>query len=119
MADFRSNVFSNIVLCVPIAFCGIFGIQISDVLAASVSSSLSNALLFLGRLSMPIFLFHPIAFKAIGLIQVHALHDSDEKLPGWSNVDTHGIWGLIYLVAGLVVPILVHISYRRIKAAIR
>lgn len=118
-ADFRSNEFSNFILCIPLAFIGIITVlHLSVIVSKTNIFNLRFVLIYLGVNTMPIFLLHPLCFKLIGLLQVFVFDFNKDNLADWGNVYVGWPWGVAYLLVGLIIPVYINSSFRMVKACL-
>jgi fucose 4-O-acetylase-like acetyltransferase len=114
-ADFRVNYFSNYYLFLPTALAGIYVIIVISKFIQKYGNLFKKVLTYLGQNTIIIFLLHLTSFKIIGLIQVYYFNYPISKLPDFKNVYTGGIWGYLYLLVGLIVPILCQIIINSLR----
>ena len=89
------------------------------------SEKVFNAFVFLGNNTIPIFIFHYIGFKCISYLYIlvnNAEYDNISSFPIILNQDNSllpPIWRFLYLIGGLIVPLLIIYFSIFIKGIIR
>lgn len=123
-ADMRSNIYEFKVFQPLFALVGIFGILSAANYILMLTSRVKNYKLekiiyYIANHTFSVMCLHPLAFKAIGIIQVYILGYDKEKLPGWQIVDGAIYWRIIIFVCGVTLPLLcdylLEVSWRKIK----
>jgi len=115
--DMRTNTYSHIVLWLIACVFGIYSVMfVSHQL--SKWPKLSQFFAYIGRNSLIILFLHIIAFKLVGLVQVYFFNYPIASLAGWNNVDSTGLWSIIYVLIGVALPLALDVSFKTFKTKI-
>jgi fucose 4-O-acetylase-like acetyltransferase len=77
---------------------------------------LSNALEYIGKHTMPILCLHVLSFKAVSLLYMWVKQKLWVYLASWHIIfDVNEEWKLLYLLAGVAIPIFLYMEYRAIR----
>lgn len=115
--DMRVNGYSNVIFWLLACFLGIYSVMY---MAQKLSQlpNVSGLLAYVGRNSLIILFLHIISFKLVGLIQVHLFNYPIDLLAGWRHVDATGWWSILYVIAGVVVPLGLDFCYKYFKKGV-
>lgn len=69
---------------------------------------------YIGQNTIPILLLHYVSFKLITYTQIIFYQESINNLAVLGTFHSDGLWWLLYLTAGIVLPIIANIVYKRI-----
>lgn len=117
VADMRSNIYDYWPLAPVFALLGITCVVFLS-RSITAGSIINKSLCCFGRHSFAIMCLHPLMFKLIGLLQVHAFGYDKEKLPDWQMVSSNPIWLGIAALIGLLMPVSMVWGFDRIKCRI-
>lgn len=116
--NLSANKYSNPVWLIISSVSGfIFILSISKFI--SKTGILNSILSYIGRHTISILLFHLIAFKIITYIQLLILNKPDYMLASFTILEWKNGWWLLYLTAGVLIPLLISFVYGKLKSLIR
>lgn len=104
---------------VPIFFiaslCGWICLRTFSGLILKMSLFTSKILQYIGRHTMPILCLHVLSFKAISLLYIFYMKKPVVYLAAWHIIfDINEIWKLLYMIAGVAIPIILYRLYSSI-----
>ena len=116
--NLSANKYSNPVWLIISSVSGfIFILSISKFI--SKTGILKSILSYIGRHTISILLFHLITFKIITYIQLLILNKPDYMLASFTILEWKNGWWLLYLIAGVLIPLLISFVYGKLKSLIR
>ena len=78
--------------------------------------TVSTILEYIGQHTMPILCLHVLSFKVVSLIYILIKQRPWVYLASWHIIfEVNEVWKLLYLLAGVLIPILLYKGYRFIK----
>lgn len=78
--------------------------------------TLRTCMIFLGQNTMPIIIFHFIAFKLVSYLGVLFLHKEYFLVAAFPVLFENGIWWIAYTISGVVIPIILCCIWRKAKS---
>lgn len=90
-------------------------------LAGSRLTWLSRPLIYIGERTLYVFAFHLVAFKAVSAVKVSWYHLPWQAVGGHPTVlspQSNALWVVLYVVAGVGIPLLWLWAYRKLAARI-
>ena len=74
-----------------------------------------KSLSYLGQNTIPILMLHCISFKLITYIQILMYKEPIENLAAFKTFHTDGIWWLLYMIVGIIIPLIINAVYQKSK----
>ncbi len=122
VADMRKNAYDYPWIQPVFAAVGIsmvFVVSYAIVRLTGPAKSVKNVCNYIGDRSFSIMCLHPIAFKAVSLIQVGVFHMDREKLPDWQVVSNDPAWLVLVFLAGMIIPLAADELYDKACAMVK
>lgn len=118
--DMRSNHYSSTPLFISAALGGIYlTIYISQRISSwshAIGQLLTRLLSIMGKASLYIMLLHIFCFKIVGYVQAVITHTSIDN-SHWENPGCIGLWCIVYIIAGIVIPLCIYSLIQQVKHA--
>lgn len=118
--DMRSNHYSSTPLFILAALGGIYlTIYISRKISSwshTMGQFLTRLLSVMGKASLYIMLLHIFCFKIVGYVQTIITHTPLDN-SHWENPGCIGLWCIVYIIAGIVIPICIYSLIQQVKHA--
>ncbi len=115
--DLRINLYPNIFLLVLSSFMGLIIIYYLSGLISKFRIA-KGYLDYIGKNTLIILALHFLAFKVITFIQIKIYKMPTELLSNFNLLVVNNYWRLLYLVIGLLIPILIKLSYDYLRKKI-
>lgn len=105
--DYRAMAFSNYYYIIPAGFGGIITISVFVISAwkTKLGKTILQVFAYIGKHTMPILLFHTIAFQIISIIQIYIFNIDSSNVVGWCHIYSGGSWSIIIGMCGVVIPL--------------
>lgn len=112
--ELSQNKYPNLLILTILSICGYYFIMfISEKLEKNIF--ISNILIFITNNSIPILLWHIIAFKLVNYIQIIVYNLPEYYLAAIPVIYSRPYWYILYTIVGLGIPILLNYLYRLLK----
>lgn len=107
--DYRAMEFSNWALIIPTSFGGIVVIVvfIMGLLEIKSLKQIMSALAYIGKHTMPILLFHTMAFQIVSVFQMYVLNIPPSEMTSWCHIYNEGYWAFLIGICGIVAPLFI------------
>lgn len=76
---------------------------------------LVDAIVCCGQNSMAIVVLHFLCFKIISLVGVVVYNQPRERIAAFPVLYEHGAWWIMYMFAGIIVPVLLSVMWKKLK----
>ena len=109
----------NVPIFLIASLCGWICLRTFSSLIFKAGLVTSKILQYIGRHTMPILCLHILSFKAISLLYIFCMRKPIVYLAAWHIIlDTNEVWKLLYMVAGVAIPIILYRLYSSIENSI-
>ena len=105
--DMRLNSYSNPILLIPDALCGIYVLIYAAKKMCNLNINIS-LLKYIGRNTVPILALQYISFKLIYLVQIIFYKLPIIRLGDLGPINSIGFWCIMFTIIGVLVPIIIH-----------
>ncbi|MDR3598274.1 acyltransferase family protein [Clostridium sp.] len=105
--DMRLNSYSNPIMLIPDALCGIYLLIYISRKMCDLNVDIS-LLKYIGRNTIPILALQYISFKLIYLIQIIVYKLPIIRLGDLGPINSTGFWWIIFTMIGVLLPIIIH-----------
>ena len=105
--ELSKNEYTNPIYFIIVSLLGWYLVYESSYYLSKIKS-INNVLQYIGKNTMPILIFHFIAFKMINFIIVILLRQDYNLIGNFPVLYKHDYWWIIYTVFGIGIPLLIN-----------